>query len=162
LPIVNLSGIVIQVNPEDQRKPMSETTDDSSIAQAARLVNGRGDPCDFGCGESDVQEMIAHVKKILPDRPYCAVRHWCWADVDIDPRQAEEVRQAGVKPAFVYANYIIDDESGRWNVGLSVRTTLLVELHKGCIFATRNTAYILVGPGTRMSVCPNVYNNLSF
>ncbi|WP_341936861.1 DUF6957 family protein [Marinimicrobium sp. C2-29] len=132
------------------------------IAQTSRLVNGKGDSCDFGCSEEEIEVMLACSKEHFPGKPYCVVKDWCWADVDIDKRQQEEFRAKGVIPSFVYANNIIDDQAGRWSNGLSVRTTLLVEFHKNCIFLTRNTAYVLVGRGSRLTVEPAVYNNLIF
>lgn len=130
------------------------------IAQTSKLVNGKGDPCDFGCSEEDLSDVVEYCKEHIPNKPYCAVKDWCWADVDIDDRQQDEFRIKAVIPSFVYANYIIDDQFGRWDIGLSVRTTLLVAFHKNCIFETRNTAYVLVGRGSRMTVEPAVYNNL--
>jgi hypothetical protein len=132
------------------------------IGQASRLVNGKGDPFDAGCREDEVQDMIRYCKHLHPDKPFCLVANWCWADLDIDPLLIERLKSAGVQPAFVYSSHIIEDERKRWDAALSVKTGLLTEFHKNCIFETRNTFYILVGEGSRLRVDPVVYNNLFF
>jgi hypothetical protein len=135
---------------------------DNLIRQTSRLVDGRGDPCDFGCTEEDLPSKIQLAKAMFPEKPYCAVAKWCWGDLDVSPGMAEEISQAGMQPSFVFANEIVEDEAGRWNKGLSVKTTLLVGFHERCLFVTRNTAYILVETGSRMTVAPAVYVNLVF
>jgi hypothetical protein len=132
------------------------------ISQASRLVNGKGDPFDAGCREDEAQDMIAYCKHLRPNKPFCLIANWCWADLDIDPMVIERLNSVGVQPAFIYSSYIIEDEAKRWNAALSVKTGLLAEFHKNCIFETRNTFYILVGKGSRLTVSPAVYNNLFF
>ena len=90
------------------------------------------------------------------------VKGWRWADIELDDRHHEEIRIEGIYPCFVYASYIIEDQTGRWDVGLCVRTTLAVEFHKNYLSATRNTVYVLVGKGTRMTVAPGVFTSLTF
>ncbi|MEX1196359.1 MAG: hypothetical protein WEB57_00675 [Pseudohongiellaceae bacterium] len=135
---------------------------DPIVRQYVRLIHGQGDYCDFGCSKNDVEAMIARAKELFPRKPYCVASGWTWADIEIDPRQADEVAQAGVHPAFIYADNILSDEADRWAQGSCVRTTLLVAFHENCIFSTRNTSYILVGSGTRLKVAPAVYNGIYF
>jgi hypothetical protein len=132
------------------------------IAQASRLVNVRGDPFDAGCREEELQDMVTYCKHLRPDKPFCLIASWCWADLDLDPLATEQLKNAGVQPAFVFSSHIIEDEAKRWQKALSVKTGLLTEFHRNCIFETRNTFYILVGEGSRLSVAPAVYNNLFF
>jgi len=145
-----------------QRRQGNSVDNMGLIAQALRLVNAQGDPCDYGCSERELNNMIAYCQEMFPSKPYCAVKEWCWADLEIDNHQLEEARSEGVYPCFVYASYIIEDQAGRWSTGFSVRTTFLTEFHKNCLFVTRNTAYVLVGKGSRMTVAPAVYKNLTF
>lgn len=133
-----------------------------SLRQWIKLIKGGGDPCDFGCSEKKVDAMIARAQQLYPLKPYCVVADWTWGDIDIDPRQADEVDQAGVLPVFVYGGRIIRDEVDRWAEGSCVKTTFLVGFHEQCIFSTRNSNYILLGPGTRLTVTPSVYNGFYF
>jgi len=81
---------------------------------------------------------------------------------ELDVSELESTIQAGMKPSFIYAGELMEDERGEWRKGLAVKTTLLVEFHLDCLFITRNTTYILVGAGRRMTVKPDVYLNLTF
>lgn len=132
------------------------------IGQFAQLYNEEGDPCDYGCSEEFVEQMIARAKELFPNKPCCVVCDWSWADVDIDARQAEEIQRTGVQACFIYANNIIRDEADPWAEGSSVRTSLLETFHDQCIFSTRNTNYVLVGQGVRMKSLPQVLTNLVF
>lgn len=131
------------------------------VEQIDRLINGEGDPCKVGCEESEVDAMIAYCKDTL-GKKYCLVSRWSWADLAVSPEDNEAIEKSGFKPSFIYASNIIRDEAGRWSPGMSVKSTLLTAFTKNCIFVTANTAYILVGPGTRLRVSPTVYTNLHF
>ncbi len=137
-------------------------TNFSYLEQASKLVNCEGDPCDFGCTEGDIDKMIAHAKEKFPAKPYRVVSNWCWGDLEVAPGQVDIFHRKDVLPCFIYANKIIQDERAPWDKGLSVRTTLLVEFHRDCIFTTRNSNYILVGSGSRMTVHPSVFTSLFF
>ena len=51
------------------------------LDQIDELVNLEGDFCDFGYKKTDADLMIAHTKEFFPDKPYCTLTNWCWADV---------------------------------------------------------------------------------
>lgn len=129
------------------------------LEQFAQLLNEQGDYCDYGCSEGMVEQTIALARELFPEKPCCVVARWCWADVEIDPRQAQEIEDAGLKPCFLYANKVVFDERKRWAEGSFVRTTLLEAFHHQCIFSSQNTNYILCGPGVRLTVIPAVYND---
>ena len=127
----------------------------SFVTQADRIFNCTGDPCDFGCHENKVAEKIAYVKKHLSGYLYCVVADWIWIDINVSPENLKRFQVRGIKPSFVYAHKVIEDEAQRPFV--SVRTTFLQDFHENCIFLSRNTAYILCGKGTRVSIDPVVY-----
>lgn len=136
--------------------------DDDLVRQIVRLVHGRGTPCEYGCSEEEIPEMISLCKQMFPGKPYRVVEGWCWADFELDEEQMEIFKNHGLKSSFIYADKIVEDGSDRGNKGLSVKTTPLVEFHHGCLFVTRNTCYVLVGIGTRMTVHPKVYSSIFF
>src|SRR5690606_5878640 len=119
------------------------------------------DPCNFGCDESETDSMIAYCSEAL-NKPYCLVKNWCWADLDVSRSDAEAIEKSGFRPAFIYASNIVADEAGRWRPGMSVKTTLLTGFKKNCIFVTANTAYVLLGTGTQLRVSPSIYTSLHF
>lgn len=130
------------------------------IEQFAQLFNEEGDPCDYGCSEESVEQVIVRAKELFPNKPCCVVSRWCWADVDISARDNEEFQRMGVQACFIYSNNIIRDEIDPWAEGSCVRTSFLEAFHDRCIFSTRNTNYLLVGPGVRLKVLPQVLTNL--
>ena len=132
------------------------------VDQMAALVGGHGDPCDFGCKEEDIDAMIARATELFPGKPCSVVANWCWGDIEIHPNDALKLRETGVEPAFVFADTVVYDQANRWPKGSCVRTSFLVEFHHPCIFSTRNTSYILLGPGTRMTVMPEVFIQLCY
>lgn len=126
------------------------------------FLYGEGTSCDFGCSEENIVEMVALSQEIFPSKPYRVVKHWLWADLKLDQQHLDRYKALGLQPSVIYAKEIVQDGSDRGGVGKSVRTSLLMEFHHGCLFVTRNTTYILVGSGTRMAIHPFVYTNFFF
>jgi hypothetical protein len=122
----------------------------SVLEQIDRFINCEGEPCDYGCAEEDLPRMIAIGKEMYPDKPYRVVSGWSWGDFEVNESQREVFRQEGVEPAFLFANQVVIDETGRFHD--AVRTTPLLAFHAPCLFVTKNTVYILLGPGSRMTV----------
>lgn len=130
------------------------------LEQLSQLLNEQGDYCDFGCSEDLVDEMIIRAKELFPTKPYCAVARWSWADIEVDSELAGAIREAGLKPSFIYSSRLISDEKNRWEKEICIRTSLLADFQPPCFFCSRNTVYILCGTGVRLKVIPAVFNNL--
>jgi len=128
------------------------------INQADGVFNNEGAPCDFGCSQRSVPTMIKYIKKHLSPYPYCVVADWKWIDMNASEKTRESLDSYGLKPSALLARRVITDE--RMRPFESVRTTLLQGFHKNCIFLTRNTAYILSGPGTRVSIDTRVFTSI--
>ena len=62
-------------------------------------------------------------------------------------RQALDITQR--HPALIYAHQVVFDSERRWDVGDFVRTSLLHQFSDGFHFKTLNSAYLLLGPGSR-------------
>jgi hypothetical protein len=93
-------------------------------------------PCDLGCDEESTPELVEYCRRHFPCRPYCIVSDWIWIDLETGD-------------SLLYASKIVKDEAARLHIQRSVLTSPLVEFERNCVFATRNTAYILSGPGRR-------------
>ena len=132
----------------------------SYLTQADQVFSGGGDSCDYGCDEASAPNMIAYINEHFPDYRYCVVGDWTWLDVELKPEARALFEKRGGKPCFVFANKVIDDEAQRGFQ--SVRTTYLKSFHKNCIFISKNRAYILTGPGKRMTVDPVVFKSIVF
>jgi len=135
-------------------------TNTDELAVVSRLINCQGDPCDFGCSEGEVDRMKVLSKQLFPEKPYRVVRKWTWGDIEVDEAFSASLTEVGILPAFLIAE-MVEDETEKFDSGLKVKTTPLVSFSNNCLFVTRNTAYILVGRGTRMTVSLGVYHALS-
>lgn len=123
------------------------------LAQFERMYAGDGNYCEYGCGVEDVETMIARAKEIAPNMYYCTAADWVWIDINYpDPSYIEQYHERGFQPSFVRTDSIIHDEAQRAHIRKSVSSTALVSFYNNCIFRTRNTMYILVGKGSRVSI----------
>ena len=103
-----------------------------------------------GSGMNDTEAM-AYARQHFVDGGYCLVRNWRWLDLDVTESQRLQLAKTRRQPALVYAHTVIFDSERRWDVGDFVRTSLLHH-HEEFHFRTLNTAYLLLGPGTRIQV----------
>lgn len=83
-----------------------------------------------------------------PGQRWCLVKHWTMLTV------------AGVGQPLLYAETVIHDSAGRFAQGEWVRTSPAVEPPANGLFRTRNTLYILNGPGAAASTTPQVVLSL--
>lgn len=112
-----------------------------------------GAPCDYGIDERDLDHYIQIAQNIDPIKPIRALKQWCWWDLDV----ADSIREAllskkGLRPAMINSHDVIYDSSHRFSNGSWVRTSPLLTLHQNTIFESKNSLYILVGPGSRKTV----------
>lgn len=103
-----------------------------------------------GSGMNDTEAM-AYARQHFVYGGYCLVRNWRWLDLETTESQRLLMAQTRRQPALIYAHTVIYDSERRWDVGDFVRTSLLHQ-HDGFHFRTLNTAYLLLGPGTRIRV----------
>lgn len=81
----------------------------------------------------------------FPGKPKCLVRDWVWVDVSGMPKGSREAAEYSV----IYANDIVFDEVGRFQVGGSCRSTFMSSYQAG-LFETQDTVYVLLGAGMRV------------
>jgi len=124
---------------------------DQLLQKIAEAMDKTGEPIDGGCAMADVAEMILTAKRIA-DKPFCVVTEWQIWNIPYGHSALSELKSHGLKPAVLYAKKVIEDERGRWGPEAQVRTTMLVSMHRECIFESTNSMYILVGPGLKKSV----------
>lgn len=102
--------------------------------------------------------MIEYIKEHLPHYQYCVISNWRWVDIDTSEKARKKLKERGLKPCFLYSASVVEDEKIRGFK--SVRTTFLKSFHKNCIFLTKNTAYILQGSGTRITIEAAVFASI--
>lgn len=134
------------------------------LEEISRLVHGEGDPCDLGADASHIEKIVRDLESQPPWRPYCIVADWTWVDlISVDKDQfSKAIREPSAQPVGLYSNNVIQDQLGRCHPGECIRSTPLVEFRENCMFITRNTIYLMQGPGKRLRMQPNSFVSVLF
>ncbi|QIQ69834.1 DUF6957 family protein [Pseudomonas coronafaciens] len=88
-----------------------------------------------------------HYKRL----PLCVVEEWIILDAILSDDEREKVAAAGCQPMFLFAHKVVHDEQRRFEPGHWVRSSMGTIFKEGFLFATRNSVYVLLGPGHRKS-----------
>jgi hypothetical protein len=83
--------------------------------------------------------------------PLCVVEEWIILDAIVTDDERAKVTAAGCQPMFMFAHKVVDDERRRFEPGHWVRSSMGTAFKEGYLFETRNTVYVLLGPGHRKS-----------
>ncbi|WP_424510308.1 MULTISPECIES: DUF6957 family protein [Pseudomonas syringae group] len=83
--------------------------------------------------------------------PLCAVEEWIILDAIVTDDERAKVAAAGCQPIFMFAHKVVHDEQRRFEPGHWVRSSMGTAFKEGYLFETRNTVYLLLGPGHRKS-----------
>lgn len=122
-------------------------SDMTDLKEMTDLLYGEGEPMQGGT--LTLEEAKEQGEAFAKYMPYCIVRDWIWADLDIDDKIIKDLETRNIKPVMVYAHHVMYDSSRRFESGDWVRTSALIKFTPPCFFETRNTVYILVGEGKR-------------
>jgi hypothetical protein len=85
--------------------------------------------------------------RLFPLKPYCLVEQWTIFRADLTPDELTRVHAADHLPLFMFAHKVIEDSRGRFQPGDWVRSSMCVTFNEGVMFETKNTIYVLMGPG---------------
>jgi len=118
--------------------------------------------CDYGLSSKDASLWRDKLIKIANRRPLCVVENWTYWDIKFSDEDVATLKERGYLPAAIYAVNIIWDEQNRWPRGYCVKTTLLQYFEHNCLFHTKNTSYLLAGPGSRCTISPVMFNGIHF
>ena len=99
-----------------------------------------------GWDYSNVDQIKGLIQQL--DKPYCIVKNWQFWDIQHLISQKVHAYSGSI----VWSLCVIDDEAHRFSQGSWLRSTLIQESYNNCIFCTKNTSYILIGPGSRRKV----------
>ncbi|UTH38025.1 hypothetical protein NLY39_07700 [Pseudomonas sp. KHPS1] len=119
----------------------------NELHEITDLLYGDGKP--MPGAEVNQEEAIRIVRERHPYAEYCLVSQWRWIDLDVTPKQRDELARTNRQPVVIYAHAVIFDSQRRWDVGDFVRTSYLHKFEQGFIFQTLSTVYILMGDGIR-------------
>lgn len=101
--------------------------------------------------ELTLDEAVALARKRYKWMPFCAVEEWTILDAIVTDEERAKVAAAGCQPIFMFAHKVVDDEQRRFEPGHWVRSSMGTTFEEGFLFATRNSVYVLLGPGHRRS-----------
>lgn len=101
--------------------------------------------------ELGLEAVMAAARKRYKWMPLCAVQEWIILDAIVTDDELAKVAAAGCQPMFMFAHKVVDDEQRRFEPGHWVRSSMGTAFKEGYLFETRNTVYVLLGPGHRKS-----------
>jgi hypothetical protein len=115
--------------------------------------------CDPGVPRQGVVDsdeiVIGLVQALYPRKPYCLVEAWTIFNVDVSEDELNKIHSAGQLPLVLFAHNVRFDSQRRFDVGDWVRSTFATSFEEGFLFETRNTVYVLCGPGHEKSASLN-------
>jgi hypothetical protein len=101
--------------------------------------------------ELSLEEVLIEARRRYKWLPLCIVEEWTILDAIVTDAERTKVAAAGCQPMFMFAHKVVDDEQRRFEPGHWVRSSMGTALNDGFLFETRNTVYVLLGPGNRKS-----------
>lgn len=101
--------------------------------------------------ELGLEAVMAAARKRYKWMPLCVVEEWIILDAIVTDAERTKVSAAGCQPMFMFAHKVVDDEQRRFEPGHWVRSSMGTAFKEGYLFETRNTVYVLLGPGHRKS-----------
>jgi hypothetical protein len=97
--------------------------------------------------EGDVAHAEAEAILSCRGGRYCLVRDWIIIRVNVPAEFRTSLADDGLEPVVLYASDVVLHSANTRQPGDFVRTTFSLSAPDGHVFRTRNTTYVLMGPG---------------
>lgn len=115
------------------------------VSMGSGLLSGAGHARE---GTANTSKFLIDAIQIrFPNKAHCLVEEWTIFRVDLNDDELSKVADAGHIPLFVFAHKVIEDSRQRFQPGDWVRSSMCVSFDDGVMFETKNTIYVLMGPG---------------
>ncbi|CEL29242.1 DUF6957 family protein [Pseudomonas fluorescens] len=98
-----------------------------------------------------LDEARALVSDGFPKKAYCLVEQWTLFQANVSADDLAKIHAAGHLPLVVFAHRVIEDSRGRFQPGDWVRSSMCISFDGSILAETKNTVYVLVGPGRRLT-----------
>ncbi|WP_454564937.1 DUF6957 family protein [Pseudomonas sp. AIG] len=98
-----------------------------------------------------LDEARALVSDRFQRKAYCVVEQWTLFQADVSADDLAKIHAAGHLPLVVFAHRVIEDSRGRFQPGDWVRSSMCTSFDGSILAETKNTVYVLVGPGRRQT-----------
>ncbi|WP_194790475.1 DUF6957 family protein [Pseudomonas sp. UFMG81] len=119
----------------------------ATLDEITQFFYGSGEPVEGWLGTEE--ELIRSAEQALPGKPFCLVKHWIIADLQLTQYEHQKLSSMGILPTVVYAHEVVQDSQQRFPAGHWVRTNFGLSHHHPCMFETKSTVYLLLGDGSR-------------
>nr|WP_253485276.1 hypothetical protein [Pseudomonas fluorescens] len=116
-----------------------------TLAEISQLLYGAGEEVAGWEGTQD--ELIALAAKAFPGKAFCVVKQWILTDLTVNSDERAKLTGLGLLPATLFAHEVVLDSRNRFQPTMWVRSNFGVSFTEGCMFETKNTVYLLLGPG---------------
>ena len=120
------------------------------------FLHGKEGRSMMGCLPAQVEEMISLANHKFPGKGVCVVRHWIFAELQVGESDKAALASAGIQPFMIWGGEVLQDQRRPFAVGGWMRSTPMVSFTEPCLFESRNSIYLLQGPGLAKSVAPDV------
>ncbi|MEO8643856.1 hypothetical protein [Pseudomonas sp.] len=117
------------------------------LEEISQLFYGAGE--EVPGWEGSQEDLIVFAAKAFPGKAFCVVRQWILIDLIVTPDEKEKLTNLTLLPMTLFAHEVVLDSKGRFQPKMWVRSNFGVSLIYGCMFETKNTVYLLWGPGLR-------------
>lgn len=114
------------------------------------LFEGPGEPRE-GFMDSD-ETLMELVQALYPGKPYCLVDNWTIFQAEVTVDELQKIHASGQLPLVLFAHNVRFDSQRRFDVGDWVRSTFAVSFEEELFLETRNSVYVLMGPGHAKTV----------
>ncbi|MCH4879118.1 hypothetical protein EQV97_17235 [Pseudomonas sp. TMW22090] len=118
-----------------------------TLDEIAQLLYGNDGETSGWTGSQE--DLISLAGKVFPGKAFCVVRQWILIDLTVTPEELEKLTNLGLLPMTLFAHEVVLDSGGRFQPGMWVRSNFGVSFIYGSMFETKNTVYLLWGPGQR-------------
>ena len=136
------------------------TTESGHLTNNLNLFHG-GEKSEIkGIPEEDIEIWKKKLKNSNNGKRIRFISQWLWWDIIEDRTTKKIISDNKLKSSAIYSSNIIFCGDNPTINGLHVKTSLLQKFEEGVLFITRNTIYVLVGPGHRADITPRAFNNI--
>ena len=119
----------------------------ATLEAVAEFFYGGGKEAPGWHGSKD--ELINLAEQAFPGKPFCLVKQWIIADLQITKEELQRLSSMGLLPIALYAHEVVQDSRRRFPPGHWVRTNFGISHVHPVMFETKSTVYLLLGDGRR-------------
>lgn len=98
---------------------------------------------------ASAEEAAAQVAERFPGKPHCLVQDWVLFDLNMPDLVRDGMAGMGQKPMMLVFLDMVHDTLGRYPIGGWARTAPLQSFIEERFFETKDSVYVLIGPGQR-------------